>query len=77
MWVGTIEGCSATGIVENGFTVFANGTDENGNAVNGYVLGKGLIQILDADSALKPDQPLKYVHLFNEEPTSPKDGDLY
>lgn len=77
VWVGTIEGCSVSGTSENGFTVFASGVDENGNAVNGYVLGKGLIEILEADGTINPDAPTYYVHLYDEEPEEPKEGDMY
>ena len=49
VWVGTIEGSSATGSYTNGYTVLANGTDENGNPVSGYVLGRGDVEILKED----------------------------
>lgn len=77
VWVGTIEGCSISGKTENGFTVFASGIDENGNPVSNYVLGKGLIEILQADGTITPDAPFKYVHLLDEQPTTPKEGDMW
>jgi hypothetical protein len=77
VWVGTIEGCPISGRSENGFTVFASGIDENGNPVSNYVLGKGLIEILETDGTITPDAPSYYVHLYDEVPTTPKEGDLY
>ena len=77
VWVGTIEGCPISGRSENGFTVFASGIDENGNPVSNYVLGKGLIEILEGDGTITPDAPSYYVHLFDEEPEEPREGDMY
>lgn len=77
VWVGTIEGCPISGRSENGFTVFASGTDENGNPVSNYVLGKGLVEILEGDGTITPDAPSYYVHLLDEQPTTPKEGDMW
>ena len=77
VWVGTIEGCPISGRSENGFTVFASGIDENGNPVSNYVLGKGLIEILEGDGTITPDAPSYYVHLYDEEPMTPKEGDMW
>ncbi len=41
VWVGTIAGSESAGYSENGYTVYADGSDENGNMVTGYALGKG------------------------------------
>ena len=49
VWVGTVEGSSASGSCANGYTVFADGVDENGDPVSGYVLGRGDVEILKAD----------------------------
>lgn len=77
VWVGTIAGSSITGRCENGYTVFASGNDENGNPVLNYTLGKGLVEILEADAELKPGADIKYVRIFGEEPENPKDGDVW
>lgn len=77
VWVGTIEGSTLSGKSENGFTIYANGIDENGNAVNGYVLGKGLVEILENDGTITPGQDTHYVHMLDDVPTSPKEGDLW
>lgn len=61
VWVGTIEGSSATGSYTNGYTVLANGTDENGNPVSGYVLGRGDVEILKEDGTPIADDPTHFV----------------
>lgn len=75
VWVGTIEGTSTSGTSKNGYTIFASGTDENGNPITGYVLGKGDIEILNADGTLNPDAPSFYVHYFETMPEQPHAGD--
>lgn len=77
IWVGTIQGTSTSGTSKNGYTIFADGTDENGNNVTGYVLGKGDIEILEADGTLSPDPARYYVKLLSAEATQPREGDLY
>ena len=77
VWVGTIAGCDRAGKTENGFTVFASGIDENGNVVSNYVLGKGLVEILDGDGTLVPNAPSYFVHLLSAESSNPKDGDVW
>lgn len=49
VWVGTIEGSPTAGSYTNGYTVLADGIDENGNPVSGYVLGRGDVEILKED----------------------------
>ena len=61
IWVGTVEGSSATGSYTNGYTVLANGTDENGNPVSGYVLGRGDVEILKEDGTPIADDPTHFV----------------
>ena len=61
VWVGTVEGSSATGSYTNGYTVLANGTDENGNPVSGYVLGRGDVEILKEDGTPIADDPTHFV----------------
>lgn len=77
IWVGTIDGSTLPGTSDNGYSVMADGIDEHGNAVNGYVLGKGLVEILDTDGTITPGYTVNYVHLLSAEPPIPKDGDLY
>lgn len=77
VWVGTIEGTNTSGTSTNGYTIFADGTDENGNNVTGYVLGKGDIEILEADGTPSPDPARYTVKLLSAEATQPREGDMY
>ena len=77
IWVCTIAGSTVSGFSQNGYTIFADGKDENGNEVTGYVLGKGDITILEADGTITPGEDTYYVHMLDDVPTSPKEGDLW
>lgn len=77
IWVCTVAGSASTGFSQNGYTIYADGKDENGNEVTGYVLGKGDITILESDGTITPDETSYYVHMLSAEPTSPKEGDLW
>lgn len=77
VWVCTIEGSSSPGESQNGYTIYADGVDENGDRVTGYVLGKGCIYILENDGTITPGETTYYVHLLSSQPASPKEGDLW
>jgi len=67
-WVGTLEGTDTTGTVKNGFTITANGVDENGGNVRGYVLGVGDIKVLELDANAEPDPPRTFIKLYSSIP---------
>ena len=77
IYVGTLPACDTAGKGANGFVVSADGVDENGNAVTGYVLGKGDLEILDADGAITPGVTTHYVHGLDEQPSDPHEYDIY
>ncbi len=77
VWVGTLAGCGTAGSSTQGYTVFADGIDEHGNPVQGYVLGKGDVEILAADGTITPTETTHYVHLLSAAGATPKDGDMY
>lgn len=52
VWVGTIAGCSTAGSNQNGYTIYASGIDENGLDVEGYVLGKGDVVVLESNGQI-------------------------
>ena len=54
VWVGTVPGCETPGDALRGFTIHADGIDENGNDVIGYLLGVGDVEILNRETALTP-----------------------
>lgn len=77
VYVGTVDGADVSGTTENGYTIFADGIDENGNAVTGYILGRGNVTILDDEGTLKPDAKRYYVRMLSAESETHYEGDLY
>lgn len=78
VWVGTVAGSTRGGTSENGYAVLANGKDENGNAVNGYVLGRGDVEILKYDGKVDPATISHYVNLLEDgDVENHNDGDLW
>ena len=77
IWVGTVEGTSTTGISKNGFSIIADGKDENGEVVEGYVLGVGDVVIMDMDGVVSPNETTWSIHLYDSQPDNPKTGDAY
>ena len=76
-YVCTLPASTAVGTSGLGYSVTANGTDENGNAVQGYVLGKGDIVILDSEAAISTGAKANYVNLLSAQREVPEDGDMW
>lgn len=49
VWVGTVDGTQAVGEAKGGIKITADGIDENGNSVVGYVLGIGDFVVIDVE----------------------------
>lgn len=77
MWVGTVAGTQTSGTSENGYAILASGMDENNQPVENYILGKGNVEIIEADGTLSPDPTRHYVKLLSAEAETPREGDLY
>lgn len=77
MYVGTVEGSTRSGNVSEGYSIIADGVDESGSGVAGYVLGKGGVEILANDTNIDPDEPSYTVHLLSGESAHPKSGDMW
>lgn len=76
-WVATIEGNDTVGETKNGYTVLADGTDELGNDVSGYVLGVGGVKVIQSNPAVDPEEQYTLMRLYEQEPTELKDGATY
>lgn len=75
-YTGTLQASTSVGKSFSGFTISANGTDENGNVIEGLILGKGDVVILDTDGRTIIDGKVTYLHLIDGDiPENPKDGD--
>ena len=76
VWVATLEGSEVAGKVSNGYSVLADGKDEDGNDVTGYVLGKGDVYILENGTELSRLVGKIAVRYMDEIPDVPTKGDL-
>ena len=76
VWVGTIEGSTTAGTLAQGYSILADGVDENGNDVTGYVLGKGDVEIMQSSSTPEPEPSTTFVRL-QDDGTGAKDGVMY
>ena len=76
-WVGTLPPSTEIGESKKGFTITASGTDENGNAVSGYVLGVGDISIIGMDGQIIISNVAHYMHFLSAEPDIPQIADAY
>ena len=55
VWCATVPGTDTPGISVNGFVVEADGDDEHGSRVEGYVLGCGDVEIMNRENAVTPE----------------------
>ena len=76
VWVGTIAPTATSGRIANGYQVLADGIDENGDAVTGYVLGMGDLAVYTRDMTIDAGETVWYLHYFDTAPTTPKKGDV-
>ena len=76
LWTGTIPGSAVAGRSVNGYQITADGLDESGNIITGYVLGAGDVVILDRDAAIVVGDTTYYLHLLDAVPETPHIGDV-
>ena len=76
VWVATFDGCEIAGKVGNGLSILADGIDEDGNEVSGYVLGKGDVYILENDTDISRLLEKTQVRYIDDIPDVPTKGDL-
>ena len=76
IYVATVRGCPTPGVSGTGYSVIADGTDENGVERTGFVLGKGEVVVLDKEGELKPGERSFYMRLRDEEQENPHKGDV-
>ena len=76
VWVATFDGCEIAGKVGNGLSIIADGIDEDGNEVSGYVLGKGDLFIIENDTDVSRLLDKIAVRYIEDIPDVPTKGDL-
>ena len=76
VWTGSLAAFDESAKIVNGFRVVANGTDENGNAIDGYVLGVGDVEIMAIDGTITTGKTSYYLHFLADVPENPKYADV-
>ena len=76
VWVATIPGTATSGRTAAGFKIMADGIDENGAAVTGYVLGFADFAVLSFTPVPAPGGTFWLLRYFDTMPTTPKKGDV-
>lgn len=77
VWTATLRGCDTSGRVSEGLLVIADGTDEAGAPVTGYVLAVSDITVYTRDLTIDAGDRYWYLKLFETEPETPHEGDAY
>ena len=75
VWSVTIKATNAIGTTEKGIIVFADGLDEYGREVKGYVLGLGDYVVVDSDGRTLPQKELTLINVVPAKPDKPNTGD--
>ena len=76
VWVATIPGTATSGRTAAGFRIMADGIDENGAAVTGYVLGFADFSVFSFLPVPAPGETYYLLRYFDTMPTTPKKGDV-
>ena len=76
VWVATIPGTATSGRTVAGFRILADGIDENGAAVTGYVLGFADFSVFSFLPVPAPGETYYLLRYFDTMPTTPKEGDV-
>ena len=76
VWVATIPGTATSGRTVAGFRILADGIDENGAAVTGYVLGFADFAVLSFFPVPAPGETFFYLRYFDAMPTAAKKMDV-
>ena len=76
VWVATIPGTATSGRTTAGFRILADGIDENGAAVTGYVLGFADFAVLSFFPVPAPGETFFYLRYFDTMPTAAKKMDV-
>ena len=76
VWVATIPACTTSGRTVSGLRIMADGTDENGDAVTGFVLGVADFAVATFDIAPAPGATSYALRYFDNVPNPPHKGDV-
>ena len=76
VWTATLPATQTSGRVRCGFTVLADGIDENDEPVTGYTLGIADMAVYTRDLVVQPGTSAVVMKYFDTAPTPAKKGDV-
>lgn len=76
VWVVTIPACATSGRTVSGLRILADGIDENGDAVTGFVLGVADLAVATFDIAPAPGETSYALRYFDAVPSVARKGDV-
>lgn len=75
LWTATLPASTQGGSVTGGLQILADGEDEAGNAITGYVLGSGDVRILPRNTVVVADGIRYALTYWEDAPEMPNPGD--
>lgn len=76
IWTATVPMCETSGRVKSGFTVIADGEDENGDEVTGYILGVADFAVYTRGLEVRDGETTYNLRYFDTMPATPAKGDV-
>lgn len=74
-YVATLPKCDVVGVVEGGFQIVCNGTDETGEAFEGLCLGVGDLEVLPRNGQIHVGETVHFFRIVDTVPATPQRGD--
>lgn len=76
IWTATVPMCEMSGRVKSGFTVIADGEDENGDEITGYILGVADFAVYTRGLVVRDGETTYNLRYFDTPPEVPAKGDV-
>ena len=76
IWTATVPQCAMSGRVKSGFTVIADGEDENGEEITGYILGVADFAVYTRGLVVRDGETTYNLRYFDTPPAVPAKGDV-
>ncbi len=76
VWTATLPATETSGRVKSGFSILADGIDENGDPITSYILGIADFAVYTRDMKVQPGTVSYQLKYFDTEPDPAKKGDV-
>lgn len=76
VWTATLPATETSGRVKSGFSILADGIDENGDPITSYILGVADYAVYTRDLKVQPGAVSYQLKYFDTEPDPAKKGDV-